>query len=62
MCVREKEWESEGVIETGDRDYVFHVLTDLRGALCHVVKLCFRPRRFVWVITAALAAKPSSRI
>lgn len=58
-CVCVKERENKG--EVG-RDYIFQCPIDLKSALCHVVKLCFRQRCFVWVITAALAATPSGRI
>lgn len=54
-----KESENKG---GGGRDYIFLCLIDLKSALCHVEKLCFRQRCFVWVITAALAAKGTGRI
>lgn len=39
------------------RDKIFQCSIDLKSALCHVDKLCFRQRCFVWVITFALTAK-----
>lgn len=57
VCVREEKTRKRG----GEIAF-FRCPVDLKSALCHVVKLCFRQRCFVWVITAALAAKTSDRI
>lgn len=53
-CVFVKERENKG---NGGRDY-FRCPIDLKSALCHVEKLCYRQRCFVWVITAALLRNP----